>query len=92
MLSSQSTNDEVFAAFDDNAGYEQSGSLSQALEFQTACRILLRRLPSSIGTDGQTVSLNTSFLQSELERVQRWIASYRAGGGVKYADLSDCRE
>jgi hypothetical protein len=55
-LSSNSTDAEVWAAYDDNASYEEDGSRAKALAFVTACGILRRRLPLSAGRGPQSVT------------------------------------
>jgi hypothetical protein len=44
-LNGNSTDAEVWAAYDDNASYEEHGSRTKALALVTACRVLWRRLP-----------------------------------------------
>jgi hypothetical protein len=48
-LSSNSTDAEVWAAYDDNASYEEDASRAKALAFVTVGRILRRRIPLSVG-------------------------------------------
>lgn len=94
MLNSQSTDAEVFAAYDDHSGYEITGSYESALLFQQACRILLRRVPKRAGNDGQLIETNPDQIRKELERCEAWMASHRADscGGSRYFDLSRTRD
>lgn len=81
-LSSASTNAEVWAAYDDNASYEEVGSVAMARSFVTACRILLRRTPQMAMHDGKNqVQNNVAVIRQEMERAQRWLASQPAASG-----------
>lgn len=91
-LSSSSTDAQVWAAFDDNASFEEDGSAGKAAAFITACMILLRRMPRRFDTDGQSAEFNSDQIQSELDRARRFVAAARGGGTRKYYDLGDCRE
>lgn len=68
-LNSSSTDAEVWAAYDDNASYEEDGSRAKALAFLTACRILRRRLPISGSRDGQSISRES--LDAEAQAASR---------------------
>jgi len=94
MLNSQSTNADVFAAYDDNAAYDLNGSVSQAQMFVAACRILLRRLPKRAGNDGQQIETNADLIRRELDRAQSWIDARRstARGGSRCFDLGHSRD
>lgn len=83
-LSSSSTNAEVWAAYDDNASYEEQGSLAMARSFVTACRLLLRRTPQMAMHDGKNqIQNNLTVIREEMERAQRWIdAQPSDSGGV----------
>lgn len=92
VLSSSSTDAEVWAAFDDNASFEEDNSASKAAAFVTACRILLRRMPKRMGVDGEWTEFNSGFIQSELERAKRFASAASGPGRIKYYDVGDCRE
>ena len=85
-LSSNSTDAEVWAAYDDNASYEEDGSRAKALAFVTACRILRRRLPLSAGRGPQSVTRES--LDAEISAAKRGSTPTRqpraaaAGGSV----------
>lgn len=93
-LSSNSTDAEVLAAYDDNASYEEDASRAKALAFITACRILRRRVPLSAGRGGQSFTFES--LSEEIESAQSWLDSNPsttgAGSGrVRYFGLEDFR-
>lgn len=92
-LSSSSTDDEVRAAYDDNASYEEDASASKCRSFITACKLLLRRRPSSVSNSGMTTAFNDGAVEAELDRARTWLAgnSTARAGGVKYFDFSDLR-
>ena len=94
-LSSDSTDAEVWAAYDDNASYQEDVSRAKASAFITACRILARRLPISAGRDGQTVSRES--LREEVAAAQAWLAANPASSGagstrVRFGDFQDFRD
>lgn len=81
-LSSASTLAQVQAAYDDNASYEEAGSVAMAREFVTACRILLRRTPQMTMHNGlNQMQINVTVIRDEMQRAQRWIDSQPASGG-----------
>lgn len=92
-LSSASTDQQVWNAFDDNASFEEDASPTKAAAFVTACLILLRRRPQSMGGDGHTVAFEPGAIRGELDRARRWLATHRAGAasGVRYLDCADLR-
>lgn len=94
-LSSASTDAEVWAAYDDNASYQEDVSRAKALTFITACRILARRLPISAGRDGQTITRET--LAGEVKDAQAWLYANpgSSGGGstrVRFGDFQDFKD
>jgi len=94
-LSSSSTDAEVWAAYDDNASYQEDSSRTQALLFQTACRILARRLPLSGGRDGQSFSRES--LREEAQAAQAWLNANPGSSGagssrVRFGDFRDFRD
>ena len=95
-ISSQSTDEQINAAYDDNADYAEVGSIVKARTFVLACRIMLRRTPQQAGSDGQYVGRNLLVLQSEMNRALDWLASavdLSEGGsaGVIHPNLRDFR-
>ena len=94
-LSSSSTDAEVWAAYDDNASYEEDVSRTKALAFITACRILARRLPISATRDSQTVTRES--LQSEADQARVWLFANPGTSGsgstrVRFGDFQDFRD
>ena len=93
-LSSNSTDAEVWAAYDDNASYEENGSRTKALAFVTACRILRRRLPLSAGRGPQTVTRES--LDAEIAAARAWLDAHPAttgsgNGRVRYVSMENFR-
>lgn len=88
-LSSDSTDAEVWAAYDDNASYQEDVSRSKASAFITACRILARRLPISAARDGQSVSRES--LREEVADANAWLAANPGSGStrVRFGDFQD---
>jgi len=92
--SSNSTDAEVWAAYDDNASYEGVGSRTKALAFVTACRILRRRLPLSAGRGQQTVTRES--LDAEISAARAWLDAHPASGDsgsgrVRYVSMENFR-
>jgi hypothetical protein len=95
MLNSASTNAEVWAAYDDNASYEEDASRTKALAFITACRIILRRRPASTGRGEQTVSFES--IRDEMQRAREWLtANPRTDGSgrpaVRFGSLENFKD
>jgi len=93
-LTGSSTDAAVWAAYDDNASYEEDGSRTKAQAFITACRIIRRRVPSSGGRAGQSISFES--LSGEIDVAQKWLAANPGTTGAgstryRYADLSNGR-
>ena len=74
-LSSNSTDAEVWAAYDNNASYEEDVCRAKALAFVTACRILRRRLPLSAGRGPQSVTRES--LDAEISAAKAWLDDHR---------------
>lgn len=93
-LSSASTDQQVWNAYDDNASYAEDASVSKAKSFITACRILLRRRPTAMTVDGNVVAFSASSIEKELEDAQHWLAQNNTsanGGSIRYLDFSNLR-
>ena len=62
----------------DNADYDDSGSVSKAKAFRTACRQLLTLLPVAsmrgAGSNQQTVNFRVEEIRKDIESVESWIA------------------
>jgi hypothetical protein len=92
-LSSASTNAQVWAAYDDNASYEEDASRSKALAFITACRFILRRRPASTGRGEQSVSFES--IKDEMQTARDWLAANPGTEGrsqVRHGSFSDFRD
>jgi hypothetical protein len=95
-LNGDSTDAQVWAAYDDNASYEEDGSLTKAKAFITACRILLRRLPKRQKSGGAEIETDPTRLSKEMEEAKQWVASNpsssAAAGSVRFADFNGFRD
>ena len=94
-LTGTSTDAEIWAAYDNAASYEEDSSRPKALAFITAANILKRRLPSSAGRAGQSISRES--LDADVIAARRWLAANPPSSGAgstryRYADLSDYRD
>jgi hypothetical protein len=72
-LTSSSTLAEVYAQYDDNAGYE--GNLAKARLFLEACRILKRRDPE-VNTSSDGRSMTRQSIDSDLKQVQGYLQKF----------------
>lgn len=91
-LSSSSSDQQVWDAYDDNASYEEDSSVSKARTFITACVILLRRRPQRVSTNGYAVDFDPDTIQNELKRAREWQATNSASGeSVRYLDFRNLR-
>ncbi|HPM84693.1 MAG TPA: hypothetical protein PLF81_28505, partial [Candidatus Anammoximicrobium sp.] len=93
-LSSNSTDAEVLASYDDSASYEEDSSRAKALAFVTACRILRRRLPLSAGRGPQSVTRES--LDAEISAAKAWLDAHPAttgsgSGRVRYLSMENFR-
>lgn len=94
-IDSNSTDAEVWASYDDNASYEEDSSRAKALAFITACRIILRRRPSSASRGGMTVSYES--IRDEMQQARAWLAANPATTGTgrpdaRYASFENFRD
>lgn len=85
-LNSASTDVQVWAAYDDNASYEEDGSVAKCKSFITACTILIRRTPKRAGTRESDMETSIEEVRKALERAREWLAANdtaadSAGGG-----------
>lgn len=94
-LDSDSTDTEVWAAYDDNASYLEDASVVKARAFITACTFLMRRLPVRAGHGDANIEHAIHQIQGEKKDAQRYVSSRAGvasgGAGVKYKDISDLR-
>ena len=74
-VDSSSTLAQVQAAYDDNASYATSGSVTMAQDFVTAGRILLRRIPQESGSREGNVRFEMELIAEQIRSAEEWIAS-----------------
>jgi hypothetical protein len=90
-VSGDSTDQEVWKAYDDNASYVEDNSTVKARAFITAVRILLRRTPSGLLKGSNSLSFNVEVLQKQLQDAQVWLeardAAYEPGPVVTRPDF-----
>lgn len=84
-LSSASTIDEIRAAYDDNASYEEDGDVTKARAFITACRMMIGHLPTqSVQGPNNSISLGIDLIAKQLDAAKKWLidndTSTRNGG------------
>ena len=81
-LDSSSTLAEVYAAYDDNASWEEDGSSTKAAAFVTACRFLLRYAEEQSRGGSTTVSqkFNYDILRAEMDEANKYVSAQAAGG------------
>src|SRR5687767_3000678 len=99
-LSSSSTTAQVLAAYADNSGYEENDSLSEALAFASACRLLLSPQHSAAVSaikgqgGGSELELDQTIYERQLNAARNFIAAKRAAtsGGVTHFDSTGFRE
>ena len=93
-LTSSSTDAEVWAAYDDNASYEEDASRTKALAFITACRILIRRRPKRMYRDDRGSDFDEVAIREEMQAARRWLSLNPASDTprVREADLSYFRD
>ena len=72
-LSSESTLEEVRAAYLDNAAYEETGNVAMARAFVSACRMLLILPPKRSMADGGETELDLGLVQREMKAAQRFV-------------------
>ncbi len=93
-LSSSDSLATVQAAYDDNAGYEEDASPAKAATFITACRILMRRLPSVVEKNSERLEMQNMF-REDIKAAQKWLAtqptSTSGANRVRHHDFSDFR-
>ncbi|MEY2855666.1 MAG: hypothetical protein RL030_2798 [Pseudomonadota bacterium] len=94
MVDSSSTLAQVEAAYDDNADYRDSSSVTKARLFAQACRILVRRYVSGIAIDGASTSRNVDLIKQQLSDVDGWLDgndTARSSSGSVVLDFREAR-
>ena len=92
-ITSSSTPAEVWAAFVDNASYDETDDRTKAKTFRTVLRVLIGKYRTmSAGRDGQTLSMES--LQQMLADVNAWIHANpdpAAPGRTRYFAMENFR-
>ncbi len=97
-LDDTSTDDEVRAALDANASYEEDRSVAKCRAYITAIRIRINRIPraSHDGKTDRSVEFDLKTLREEQKDARRWLAANRglAGGSRRnrYASYKEFRQ
>jgi hypothetical protein len=93
-LTSASTDAQVWAAYDDNASYEEDSSRAKALAFVTACRLLLRRRPRGITRAGISLQFDEASIREEMKQARIWLALHpgTAATRERFASFEDFRQ
>lgn len=76
-LSSASTDTQVDAAYDDNAGYDVPPSTSMCEQFVLACRMLLRRRANTLSVSGRSITRDS--IQHQLDQATAWYQQQARG-------------
>lgn len=94
-LTSASTDQQVWDAFDNNADYDIDASATKAQYFVQACRILMRRRPVRISADGTSADFDGSAIQKMLDSAREWLALNNTsanGGSVRHLSFRYLRD
>lgn len=94
-LSSSSTDQQVWNAYDDNSAYDVDASVDKAKLFIEACRILLRRRPNQISVDGTSTTFEAGAIQKALDDAREWLALNNTsanGGSVRHKSFRYLRD
>jgi hypothetical protein len=90
-LDSQSSLDDVRAAYADNASYQEDGSAAKCRAFMTACRLLLLHLPKRMahgGRGNEEIEMDLTVIQAEIREARQWLAVYGAAEAAARATFS----
>lgn len=87
---------ELQQAYEENADYDEVGSVAKAKAFRTACRRLIAKLPSSASQDSVgTIQNDLNQYKEALNAANRWLASNDTSatttGGVKFSSFERFR-
>jgi hypothetical protein len=72
-LSARSTYNEIRAAYEDNASYLEDQSAAKARAFITACRLLIRHLPTRVSKGGNEMDLDVRLLAEQIAAAERFL-------------------
>ena len=92
-LSSASTDQQVWDAFDNSASYAEDNSTAKAAAFITACTILLRRTAKRAlhGRTRSEVETSPEMIRELMNDARRWLAA-RSTGRIIHPDLRNLRD
>lgn len=96
-LDSSNTIADYIASYNDNACYDEVGSVVKAKAFVTACRLLMQNLFLSQSQGGESASISITSIENALAEAQRWLAindpnsTQRVRGYVTRADFRSFR-
>lgn len=83
--------DTIQTALLDNAGFEETGSLSEAKAFITAAKRFLIIAPASSADQGSSLTMNSAQIMDLLKRAQAYVAANdtsSANPRVRFAGFS----
>lgn len=91
---------EARTAYLASVDYADSGDVSKARDFRSACRALLVLLPAEVehgaGNTAQRTVMSVESVQTQLQAVEAWLGSADTaaggGGGIRHVDLSYYRD
>lgn len=78
------TIDEIITAMQDNADFEEVGSLTKARAFVTAAREYLILAPNSSADQGSSMTINAAQIEAQLRRAQAYAAQQSPGSAVRH--------
>ena len=97
-LTSSSTWAQVTAAYENNADYDLSSSVTKCRDFIQACRFYLRRLPIEIKNGNASVKEDPDAIKPLLRDAEAWLrvndstaATRIPNASVKFADFGNFR-
>ncbi len=96
-LNSASSLDDVFAAYLDNASYEEQASAPMCRAFITACRCLLLLLPkrTSHANRAEEVETDPAVITEEMKAAKMWLTINSAAlsaARAAYCDFTNFRD
>ena len=87
-LTSSSTLADIEAAYADNSAYAVNDSPPQALLFEQACMLLIRKSWDRVSDGGADMQRKIELLQKEKEQAHQWYHEHVAGGSATVAYFS----
>lgn len=93
-LTDASTDTQVWAAYDNNASYEEDSDRTKALAFLTACRFLIRRKPKRMFYNQKGSDFDEVAIREEMNAARGWLDLHPASttAAVRYGDLAGFRD